>query len=99
MGKSMNAMNKNFRTAENVVFTKVNEKDVQPTGNFITVRNGKAVALMDGKEVPMPEVLYNEIGVDYHFISSFYEHAKKNGKKTRCVCGSQTGACAYMEEC
>lgn len=77
----MNAMNKNFRTAENVMFVKVVEKDVKNEGNFITVRNGKAVALMDGVEVPMPSVLYNEIGVEYFFISSFYEHGKKMAKK------------------
>ena len=76
----MNAMNKNFRTSENVVFTKVNEKDVQPTGNFITVRGNKAVAIMDGEEVPMPELLFNEIGVGYYFVD-FYQHGKKMAKK------------------
>jgi len=77
----MNAMNNVFRTAENVVFNRVKENEVKNEGNFITVRNGKAVALMDGKEVPMPAVLYNEVGVEYFFISSFYEHAKKMAKK------------------
>lgn len=73
-------MNHTFRTAENVVFTKVNEKEVQPTGNFITVINNKAVALMDGKKVPMPKVLYNETGVEYFFVD-FYAHGKKMAKK------------------
>ena len=77
----MQSMNNVFRTAENVMFAKVNEKDVKPTGNFITVKNGKAFAIMDGVEVPMPRVLYNEIGVEYVFIESFYEHAKKMAKK------------------
>ena len=65
-------MNHVFRTAENVMFVKVVEKEVKNKGNFITVRNGKAIALMDGVEVPMPSVLYNEIGVKYFFINSFY---------------------------
>lgn len=73
-------MNKTFRTAENVVFVKVNENDVKPKGNFITVIKNRAVALMDGKEVPMPEKLYNEIGVEYIFVD-FYLHAKKMAKK------------------
>lgn len=76
----MNAMNQIFRTENNVMFAKVNEKNVLPTGNFITVKHGKAVAIMDGVEVPMPEVLYNEIGVDYHFVD-FYQHGKKMAKK------------------
>lgn len=73
-------MNHVFRTSENVLFVKVNEKEVQSKGNFITVRNGKAVALMDGIEVPMPKVLYNEIGVEYHFVD-FYTHGQKMAKK------------------
>ena len=76
----MQSMNHTFRTTENVLFVKVNEKDVKETGNFITVKNNKAIALMDGKEVPMPEVLYNEIGVDYHFVD-FYKHGQKMAKK------------------
>lgn len=90
-------MNHTFRTAENVIFVKVGEKDVKSEGNFITVKNNKAVALMDGKEVPMPEVLYNEIGVEYHFVD-FYQHGKKMAKKTRRLCGSQAGTYSRLEE-
>lgn len=69
-----------FKTSENTIFTKVNEKDVLEKGNFITVRNGRATALMDGVEVPMPELLFNEIGVGYYFVD-FYQHGKKMAKK------------------
>ncbi|MBQ8677473.1 MAG: hypothetical protein IJ529_05970 [Alphaproteobacteria bacterium] len=49
-------------------------------GNYITVINNKAIAVVDGQEVPMPSVLFNEIGVGYYFVD-FYEHGTKMAKK------------------
>lgn len=73
--------NKNFRNKENVVFTRISADEIDSfKGNFISVVNGKAIAVCDGNEIPMPSVLYNEIGVDYHFVD-YTEHGLKMAKK------------------
>lgn len=70
-----------FRSQDGTIFTKISADKVSTfEGNYITVINNKAVAVVDGQEVPMPEILYNEIGVEYHFID-FYTHGKKMAKK------------------
>ncbi len=80
--------NKVFRDEQGVVYFKAiaDELDKFVGKNVITVLDGKAVAIVDGEMVPLPKVLYNEIGVDYHFIESFYEYgmlcAKKHGVYT-----------------
>ena len=62
----MENFNKVFRTADNVIFTRINAKEAETfSGNYITVIDGKAVAVVDGKEVEMPKSLFNEIGVQY----------------------------------
>ena len=77
----MTTFNKVFRTAEGTVFTKINASEASTfSGNYITVIDNKAVAVVDGQDVPMPEVLYNEIGVEYHFVD-FYAHGEKMAKK------------------
>ena len=77
----MTTFNKVFRTAEGTVFTKIDASKVSTfLGNYITVIDNKAVAVVDGVEFPMPEVLYNEIGVEYHFVD-FYAHGEKMAKK------------------
>lgn len=77
----MDALNKVFRTEDNICFSKISAEDAATfKGNYITVINGKAVAVVDGKEVAMPEVLYNETGVAYLFVD-FYAHGKKMAKK------------------
>lgn len=74
-------MNKNFRDSNNNVYTRINAGDITDfEGNFISVVDGKAVCRLNGNMVPMPEVLYNEIGVDYHFVS-YREHGLKMAKK------------------
>lgn len=40
----------------------------------------EAICRLDGEFVAMPKVLYNEIGVDYHFVS-YKEHGLKMAKK------------------
>ena len=68
--------NKIFRTVDNTVFTKIAAKDVENfKGNYITVINNKPVAVVDGQEVSFPQVLINEIGVEYRFVD-FYQHGK-----------------------
>ncbi len=73
--------NKIFRTVDNTVFTKIAAKDVENfKGNYITVINNKPVAVVDGQEVSFPQVLINEIGVEYRFVD-FYQHGKEMAKK------------------
>ena len=73
--------NKVFRSEDGTVFTKLNCKEVENfKGNYITVIDNKPVAVVDGREVSMPSVLYNEIGVEYYFVD-FYAHGKKMAKK------------------
>ena len=77
----MNNFNRVFRSENGTIFTKLNSNEVKDfKGNYITVIDNKPVAVVDGKEVPMPSVLYNEIGVGYYFVD-FYEHGKKMAKK------------------
>ena len=76
-----NAFNRVFRTVDGTVFTKINASETETfKGNYITVINGKAVAVVDGEEVAMPSSLFNEIGVEYLFVD-FYAHGKKMAKK------------------
>ena len=78
----MQYKNKVFRTKDNVVFTRIAEPEVADfSGNYITVIKDKAVAVVDGVEVPMPEILINECGVEYHFVENFYEFGKKIARK------------------
>lgn len=73
--------NRVFRTEKGTVFTKVSPEESKTfNGNYITVINNKAIAVANGEEVPLPEVLFNEIGVPYHFVD-FYAHGKKMAKK------------------
>ena len=77
----MTTFNKVFRTAEGTIFTKINASEAATfEGNYITVIDNKAVAVVDGVEVPMPDVLFNEIGVEYLFVD-FYAHGEKMAKK------------------
>ena len=77
----MKNFNQVFRSENGTVFTKLNSSEVEGfTGNYITVINDKAIAVVDGKEVPMPAVLFNEIGVGYYFVD-FYQHGQKMAKK------------------
>ncbi len=77
----MENFNKVFRTADNVIFTRINAKEAETfSGNYITVIDGKAVAVVDGKEVEMPKSLFNEIGVQYFFVD-YKEHGKKMLRK------------------
>lgn len=47
----MENFNKVFRTADNVIFTRINTKEAETfAGNYITVIDGKAVAVVDGKK-------------------------------------------------
>jgi len=74
--------NKIFRTKDNVVFTRISVAEAATfTGNYITVYNNKAIAVIDGKEVTMPEILINECGVEYYFVENFYEYGKKMARK------------------
>lgn len=73
--------NQIFRSENGTVFNKINAAEAENfKGNYITVIDNKAKAVVDGQEVPMPDVLYNEIGVGYHFVD-FYTHGKKMAKK------------------
>ena len=77
----MNTFNKVFRSADGTVFTKLQANDISGfSGNYITVVDNKPIAVVDGKKVPMPAVLFNEIGVQYVFVD-FYEHGRKMAKK------------------
>ena len=77
----MDSLNKVFRSEDGTVFAKLHSTEIENfKGNYITVIDNKAVAVVDGKEIPMPAVLFNEIGVDYHFVD-FYEHGKKMAVK------------------
>lgn len=73
--------NKVFRNAEGTFFMKIDAKKAKNfRGNCITVIDGKAVAMVNGQQVPMPEVLFNEIGVEYQFVD-FYKHGLNMAKK------------------
>ena len=73
--------NKVFRDQNNTVYNKIAAKDAATfKGNYITVINNRAVAIVNGKEVPFPQVLINEIGVEYRFVD-FYQHGKEMAKK------------------
>ena len=77
----MENFNKVFRTADNVIFTRISAKEAETfVGNYITVIDGKAIAVVDGKEVEMPKSLFNEIGVQYFFVD-YKEHGKKMLRK------------------
>lgn len=77
----MNTFNKVFRSADGTVFTKIQANEISGfSSNYITVVDNKPIAVVDGKEVPMPAVLFNEIGVQYMFVD-FYEHGRKMAKK------------------
>ncbi len=77
----MNNFNKVFRDAEGTIFTKIGASEVAKfNGNYITVVDNKIVAVVDGNQVATPEVLYNEIGVEYHLVD-FYAHGVKMAKK------------------
>lgn len=74
-------MNKIFRDSKNNVYTRISTSDIAGfEGNFISVVNGKAVCRLNGNMVSVSDVLYNEIGVDYHFVS-YKEHGLKMAKK------------------
>ena len=73
-------LNKIFRTVDGLFFNRVNPDEVKTKGNFITVSDGNALAIIDGVEVPMPSVLYNEVGVEYHYVD-YKEHGKKMAEK------------------
>ena len=77
----MSTFNKVFRSADGTVFTKLQANEISGfSGNYITVVDNKPIAVVDGKKVPMPAVLFNEIGVPYVFVD-FYEHGRKMAKK------------------
>ncbi|MBO5441626.1 MAG: hypothetical protein J6A09_03580 [Alphaproteobacteria bacterium] len=78
----MEKLNLMFRSSEGTVFAKISADEAKSgfQGNYITVIDNKVVAVADGKEVPVPEILYNEIGVGYLFVD-FYKHALKMAKK------------------
>ena len=76
-----NNFNKVFRSENGTVFTKLKRNEVKDfKGNYITVIDDQPIAVVDGKEVPMPSVLFNEIGVAYFFVD-FYQHGLKMAKK------------------
>ncbi len=73
--------NKIFRDQNGRVFNKINAAEAESfNGNYITVINNRAIAVVDGQEIDMPTCLYNEIGVAYHFVD-FYKHGQKMAKK------------------
>lgn len=77
----MNNFNKKFHTADGIIFTKISAAEAANfTGNYITVIDNQAVAVVEGQEVPVPGKLYNEIGVEYLFVD-FYQHARRMAKK------------------
>lgn len=78
----MDKLNQVFRSSEGIVFKKISAEEAKNgfEGNYITVINNRAVAVADGKEIPMPELLFNEIGVGYLFVD-FYAHGLKMAKK------------------
>lgn len=77
----MKSFNEVFRSENGIVFTKLHSTEIENfKGNYITVIDNKAVAVVDGHEIPMPAVLFNEIGVEYHFVD-YYEHGLKMAKK------------------
>lgn len=74
-------LNKVFRTVENVVFSRINPSEADGfRGNYITVIDGRPVAVVAGQEVPMPRSLINEIGVEYLFVD-YAAHAQKMQRK------------------
>ena len=61
--------NLTFTTRGGIVLKRINASEIKTfTGNYITVLDSKAIAVVNGKEITMPEILYNEIGVEYHFV-------------------------------
>lgn len=70
-------LNKIFRDKDNNVYTRLNADEVANfQGNSISIYG----CVLNGKQVAMPEVLYNEIGVEYHYVN-YAEHGKKMAKK------------------
>lgn len=77
----MQNFNQVFRSVDGIVFTKISAKEAENfNGNYITVINGKATAVINGNIVAMPKRLFNEIGVEYKFVD-FYKHGKLMAKK------------------
>lgn len=73
--------NKTFRDADNTVYTRIKPSEADGfEGNYITVIDKKPIAVKNGQQVPMPEILINEIGVEYHFVD-YAEHGQKMLKK------------------
>ena len=73
--------NLTFTTRGGIVLKRINASEIKTfTGNYITVLDSKAIAVVNGKEITMPEILYNEIGVEYHFVN-FYDHGMNMAKK------------------
>jgi len=71
-----------FHTADNVVYKRVaNNEVITNDGGFITNIGGVVKTFMNGQEVPVPEVLYNEVGTAYRYVENFYKLGAKLAKK------------------
>ena len=73
--------NLTFTTRGGIVLKRINASEIKTfTGNYITVLDSKAIAVVNGKEITMPEILYNENGVGYYFVK-FNDHGMNMAKK------------------
>ena len=74
------ALNKKLSSLEGTEFHRVSAEKVSAEGNFITNIDGTIKCFVSGEEVPVPEILINEVGVKYRHIKSekeLYEYTKK----------------------
>ena len=74
-------LNQIFHTEDQQVFAWVNSDKVESTGNFITNIDGVVKAFADGKEIPVPKVLYNEADTPYLYIADLKKLALFMAKK------------------
>jgi len=56
-------------------------KEEMGKGNYIANINGKIKAFEKGVEIPVPQILYNEVETPYHFIANLKEFADRMARK------------------
>ncbi len=75
-------MNNNcFHTADGVHFLIATGITEVEGANYLVNRDGKIVAVVNGEETDVPEVVYNEVGVPYLIVQDLYALAKEKAKK------------------
>ena len=74
-------LNQIFHTKDQKVFLWVTAEKVENKGCFVTNIDGKVKAFEDGKEIKVPEVLYNEVETAYYYVADLPKFAERMAKK------------------